>query len=170
MSADADNGDAGHTSPRTSGSPCRDVPLMGGGVSRAYSIRVGGGALSFSEAIKTCFQKFAEFRGRPCDADSVPRGGHSPSTRHREARVVVVHHACSLRLDHPDCVLGKRRGQRAESIRAASWCPSGTAPGLFAAAPAPTFSAVRLGAPSSWLGPVDRACRVTPVRPRSLRS
>ena len=36
----------------------------GGGVSRAYSIRVGGGALSFSEAIKTCFQKFAEFRGR----------------------------------------------------------------------------------------------------------
>src|SRR4029453_1162400 len=46
------------------GPPCRDVPLMGGGVSRAYSIRVGGGALSFSEAIKTCFQKFAEFRGR----------------------------------------------------------------------------------------------------------
>jgi uncharacterized membrane protein YhaH (DUF805 family) len=36
----------------------------GGGVGRAYSIRVGGGALSFSEAIKTCFQKFAEFRGR----------------------------------------------------------------------------------------------------------
>jgi uncharacterized membrane protein YhaH (DUF805 family) len=27
-------------------------------------IRVGGGALSFSEAIKTCFQKYAEFRGR----------------------------------------------------------------------------------------------------------
>jgi uncharacterized membrane protein YhaH (DUF805 family) len=33
-------------------------------VSRAYSILIGGGALSFSEAIKTCFQKFAEFRGR----------------------------------------------------------------------------------------------------------
>jgi hypothetical protein len=28
------------------------------------SIRVGGGALSFSEAIRTCFQKYAEFRGR----------------------------------------------------------------------------------------------------------
>ena len=25
---------------------------------------MGGGALSFFEAIKTCFQKFAEFRGR----------------------------------------------------------------------------------------------------------
>ena len=33
-------------------------------MTRAYSIRVGGGTLSFSEAIKTCFQKYAEFRGR----------------------------------------------------------------------------------------------------------
>ena len=27
-------------------------------------VRAGGEALSFSEAIKTCFQKYAEFRGR----------------------------------------------------------------------------------------------------------
>ena len=41
------------------------MPARGGsGVSRAYSIRVGGEGLSFSEAIKTCFQKYAEFRGR----------------------------------------------------------------------------------------------------------
>jgi uncharacterized membrane protein YhaH (DUF805 family) len=33
-------------------------------VGRASTIRVGGGALSFSEAIRTCFQKYAEFRGR----------------------------------------------------------------------------------------------------------
>jgi len=65
MSADADDGDAGHTSAAyIPGPPCRDVPPMGGGVSGGGSIRVGGGALSFSEAIKTCFQKFAEFRGR----------------------------------------------------------------------------------------------------------
>ena len=38
--------------------------LWGGGVSRAYSIRMGGEVLSFTEAIKTCFQKYAEFRGR----------------------------------------------------------------------------------------------------------
>jgi uncharacterized membrane protein YhaH (DUF805 family) len=64
ISAEADDGDAGHTSVAyIPGPPCWDVSLVGGGVSRAYSIRVGGGALSFSEAIKTCFQKFAEFRG-----------------------------------------------------------------------------------------------------------
>lgn len=33
-------------------------------MSRAYSIRVGGEMLSFTEAIRTCFQKYAEFRGR----------------------------------------------------------------------------------------------------------
>ena len=30
----------------------------------AYYIRLGGDGVSFAEAIKTCFQKYAEFRGR----------------------------------------------------------------------------------------------------------
>ena len=64
MSADADTVTRSHSAAYIPGPPCRDVPLMGGGVSRAYSIRVGGGALSFSEAIRTCFRKYTEFRGR----------------------------------------------------------------------------------------------------------
>jgi len=49
----------------------------GGGVSRTYSVRVGGGALSFSEAMKTCFQKYAEFGAGPRDLSS---GGSRSST------------------------------------------------------------------------------------------
>ncbi len=155
---------------------------MGGGVSRAYSIRVGGGrcrsprrsrpasrsspssgagprdlssggsrSSTTSRSSRRSWRSCSYLRtptpstkrrstirvrtglglysdssvcGLPCATHPVPRGGHSSATRHRETRVVVVPHACSLRLDHPDCVLGKRRGQRVESIRAASWCPS----------------------------------------------
>jgi uncharacterized membrane protein YhaH (DUF805 family) len=39
-------------------------PLVGRRREPGYSIRVGGEGLSFTEAIKTCFQKYAEFRGR----------------------------------------------------------------------------------------------------------
>ena len=190
------------------------MPARGGsGVSRAYSIRVGGEGLSFSEAIKTCFQKYAEFRGRasrpefwwfvllyylvilvpivpliavgsigrgdqPWDEADINVGGvvfgivigvavlaliipylaAGAGARHREVRVVVVDHICSLWLDHPDRVLGNRWGPRVESIRATSGCPSGTArpSELLAAASAPTSSAVGLVLPVG-LRPVRRA-------------
>ena len=41
-----------------------DVPLVERRCEPAYSIRMGGEVLSVTQAIKTCFQKDAEFRGR----------------------------------------------------------------------------------------------------------
>jgi uncharacterized membrane protein YhaH (DUF805 family) len=173
-------------------------------------------ALSFSEAIKTCFQKFAEFRGRDSrpefwwfallyylvifapvvaflfisqDTHSFNQATFDDSATNGTGLVFgLILSAAVLAMLIPYLAVGTRRlhdtgkpgcwwfitlvpfgsiilivfwasvrGQRAESIRAASWCPSGTAPGLFAAAPAPTFSAVGPSPPPRG-GPVVWRC------------